>query len=187
MTRQSPPAWLEWLLVRFLAARDRETVAGDLLEEYREERLPRYGRMRADFWYLRQSLSLASIRMTGGTHMRPLLLLVSGFIAVAGAWLAVMENVLKHDGYERRVLVAMAIVLQGVATLLCVAMRAGALFRSLVSLGALFTGFVGLTAIQKVLSGSHFEGFVLLIGLGLIAQSALTIATWFHARHSRSA
>jgi hypothetical protein len=39
-----------------LPAEARETVSGDLLEEYRESRVPVLGKRRADFWYWRQVL-----------------------------------------------------------------------------------------------------------------------------------
>jgi hypothetical protein len=41
-----------------LPPRDRDTVTGDLLEEYREVILPSRGRLRAQLWYLRHALSL---------------------------------------------------------------------------------------------------------------------------------
>lgn len=44
-----------------LKRRDRDTVTGDLLEEYREAVLPAKGRFRAQLWYLRQALSLVLI------------------------------------------------------------------------------------------------------------------------------
>jgi hypothetical protein len=53
-----PPRWAEWLLQATLTPRDRETIPGDLLEEYREVILPTRGRVRANLWYLRQVLSL---------------------------------------------------------------------------------------------------------------------------------
>ena len=53
-----PPKWAEVLLRIFLRSRDRDTVAGDLLEEYRETVLPARGCRRAQWWYLRQVLSL---------------------------------------------------------------------------------------------------------------------------------
>ena len=37
MTTKTPPRWMERLLLLALAPRHRETVTGDLLEEYREE------------------------------------------------------------------------------------------------------------------------------------------------------
>jgi hypothetical protein len=50
----TPPAWAEHVLRLLLTPEDRETVSGDLLEEYRVSVLPLRGRMRADVWYLRQ-------------------------------------------------------------------------------------------------------------------------------------
>lgn len=54
----NPPLWLERLLLLVLKKRDRETISGDLLEEYREVILPARGSWRANLWYLTQTLSL---------------------------------------------------------------------------------------------------------------------------------
>jgi len=54
MTMSNPPAIPQALLHLLLPIDSRETVSGDLLEEYREARLPALGRLRADFWYWRQ-------------------------------------------------------------------------------------------------------------------------------------
>jgi hypothetical protein len=48
-----PPAWAEGLLRLVLAPNDRETVSGDLLEEFRESIVPALG-ARANVWYVRQ-------------------------------------------------------------------------------------------------------------------------------------
>jgi hypothetical protein len=48
-----PPRWAEFLLRLMLPRADRESVSGDLLEEYRESIVPTLGR-RADRWYVRQ-------------------------------------------------------------------------------------------------------------------------------------
>jgi hypothetical protein len=50
----NPPEWCEFVLWVFLKPQDRDSVTGDLLEEYRE--MIRAGRDRAaaDRWYLRQ-------------------------------------------------------------------------------------------------------------------------------------
>ena len=48
-----PPEWAETLLEASLSADDRESVTGDLLEEYRESIVPALG-PRADRWYIRQ-------------------------------------------------------------------------------------------------------------------------------------
>jgi hypothetical protein len=54
MTMTNPPAVPQALLDLLLRADARETVCGDLLEEYREARIPKVGRLRADLWYWRQ-------------------------------------------------------------------------------------------------------------------------------------
>src|SRR5262249_22326381 len=59
MIQRNPPAWAETALRALLAPRDRDTITGDLLEEYRET--PRAA-FEARIWYLRQAWSLASFR-----------------------------------------------------------------------------------------------------------------------------
>lgn len=49
-----PPAVAERILRGLLRLDMRETVSGDLLEEYRESRVPAVGEFRADLWYWRQ-------------------------------------------------------------------------------------------------------------------------------------
>jgi hypothetical protein len=51
---RNPPAWAEEMLRLLLKPEDRETVSGDLLEEYRVSIVPSRGRARADVWYVRQ-------------------------------------------------------------------------------------------------------------------------------------
>jgi hypothetical protein len=48
----NPPRWAESLVRALLSPADRETVSGDLLEEYRRTVLPSRGEWRADLWYL---------------------------------------------------------------------------------------------------------------------------------------
>lgn len=50
----NPPRWSEALLRMLLPSRDRDTISGDLLEEYREVAVPMYGPRRARWWYRRQ-------------------------------------------------------------------------------------------------------------------------------------
>jgi predicted DNA repair protein MutK len=177
MIPEQPPAWLEHTLLLFLNVRNRETISGDLLEEYREEQLPRLGSIRANFWYLRQVISIGSIQILGGPLLKQVLILMSLFVLAAGAWLGVMENILKHDGYEGRSIIAVCIAMQGLATLLCVLLNGGAAVRKLVMTGAAAILLLGGSAIVKILRAQHFEGFVLVIGLALILQGVLTLAT----------
>ena len=53
-----PPRWAEGLLRTMLPARDRESVSGDLLEEYCESVAPLGGRAMANRWYVRQVASV---------------------------------------------------------------------------------------------------------------------------------
>jgi hypothetical protein len=50
-----PPYWSELLLRWFLIDRDRDTVSGDLLEEYREVAVATRGPRGARWWYRRQA------------------------------------------------------------------------------------------------------------------------------------
>jgi hypothetical protein len=59
-----PPWWAEALLRALLPARDRETVPGDLLEEYRESVALLRGRLIANRWYVRQVASVIVRRQT---------------------------------------------------------------------------------------------------------------------------
>jgi len=54
MTMPNPPAVPAALLHLLLPIEARESVSGDLLEEYREARIPALGRRRANLWYWRQ-------------------------------------------------------------------------------------------------------------------------------------
>lgn len=49
--------WGEIALRLVVRGRDRDTISGDLLEEYREEILPKRGPVRAQLWYARQVVS----------------------------------------------------------------------------------------------------------------------------------
>jgi hypothetical protein len=51
-----PPDWADALLRAVLKHGDRDSVSGDLLEQYRDSIEPLHGRERADRWYVRQVL-----------------------------------------------------------------------------------------------------------------------------------
>lgn len=51
---EQPPRWADALLRAMLSADARESVSGDLLEEYRDAILPTRGQGAADHWYVRQ-------------------------------------------------------------------------------------------------------------------------------------
>jgi hypothetical protein len=52
--------WGDFVLRLLVRRRDRETISGDLLEEYREHVLPTRGAWSARLWYVRQILSFVS-------------------------------------------------------------------------------------------------------------------------------
>ena len=59
MNTATPPRWADIVLRMLLAPRDRQTVSGDLLEEYREGIHPARGQRRADLWYVGQVAGFA--------------------------------------------------------------------------------------------------------------------------------
>lgn len=182
MNPATPPRWLEGPLLLLLPRDDREPIAGDLLEAYREDQLPRLGVWRANLWYFRRLLGIISIRLTGGRTVRMALIFASAFASLAGAWLAVMENLLRHDGYGTRTVVALFIAVQGLATLLFMLRSARRFWIATLSPGAAGVTMIGAIAIWRILHSSHFEGFVLIIGAVLIVQGALTMAMLFRRR-----
>jgi hypothetical protein len=185
MIEEAPPRWLERMLLHFLPARDRETISGDLLEEYREEQVPRFGSLRANVWYLCQTLSLISAWDLLGRPLKAPLMGISVFTAAAGVWLAVMENILKHAGYTGRTVIAACIATQGVATLLLPMLDGRSIFRALLAAGAVVLGLLGATAVERVMEAPHFEGLVLLIGCALVAQGILTVVVVLRPRHGK--
>jgi hypothetical protein len=54
---EAPPRWAERLLELLLKHRDRDTIIGDLREEYHEVAVPTRGRFGAQLWYVRQIVS----------------------------------------------------------------------------------------------------------------------------------
>ena len=60
--QQQPPAWAHSLLRLMLEPRHRETIPGDLLEDYRERLLNGTRRSAATAWYVRQVLSFVTAR-----------------------------------------------------------------------------------------------------------------------------
>jgi len=56
--RASPPGWAEAVLRSLLRPADRESISGDLLEEYRTAKRPALGTLRADACYIKHVLSV---------------------------------------------------------------------------------------------------------------------------------
>ena len=187
MSQPAPPRWLETALLRCLPARDRETISGDLLEEYRDAQVPHLGPMRANLWYARQLLGFLAARSFGGSTFRASLTWMSLFTALAGLWLVVMENVLRHPGFVARSAIAGCLAIQGLVTvlfLMCYGRRP--IFRIIVQLGAASVVLVGASALIRIALAPHFEGFVFLIASALIVQGAMAIRAVAAVRQERS-
>ena len=121
--------------------------------------------------------------MSDGTLLlRRALLALCVFTAVAGAWLCVMENILRHAGYGTRTLVDASFVLQSLLTVACLLGAGRGVLRWLVALGGVAVLYLGVAAFIQNLRGAHFEGFAVVIGAALALQGALTmfvVPTWF--------
>src|SRR5438067_11872733 len=96
-----PPELAELILGALLPLDMRETVSGDLLEEYRESRVPAVGEFRADLWYWRQ---------VGGMWLR-----ASWWLVVAAVLLHLV-----HDVFDRFRAPSGASYLDGLPTLVFV-------------------------------------------------------------------
>ena len=116
--------------------------------------------------------------------MKSLFVLVSGFTALAGAWLAIMECLLKHSGYQGRMTIGLLIALQGTAAaLVCKSSNPPATtLRAILLVSAGGLAYVGVSALVRLVQQPHFEGFVLLIGAGIIVQAVLTTLAMLRPR-----
>jgi hypothetical protein len=169
MNRIEPPKWMEGLLKSLLHERHREPVAGDLYEEFREQKVPQMGVQRARLWYLGQALSFIPRRLAF-----PLSLLCF-FTLASGAWLGIMDLRLRHPGYAGRELIAGLIVGQAALTLAALHSRGFGWLRRLALAGCAGIVWLALHALARALGGAELEGYVLLIAIGLLVQASLTV------------
>lgn len=169
MKQMEPPKWMETLLKSILPERDRESVTGDLYEEFCEEIAPRTGAARARFWYMHQILSFVPQRLG------PLLQLICFFTLMSGTWLGLMELRLRHPGYLSREWIAALIVGQPAITLIVVNRRGPASLRYVALVGCVGILSLSAKALVGVITGANFEGYILLIALALVLQAALTL------------
>ena len=182
MKRTPPPSLLDSLLLFLLSPRDRETVSGDLYEEFLEAKLPVLGPFRARLWYMRQVLSFVPARAVAvllhGTALR----LLCCCTAVAGCWLGVMDLLLRHPGYGGQIVIAATIASQALLTLAALRFHRYASLRAGAMVGSLVLLWLAGSALKSTFSGAQLEGYVLLIALALIVQAVLTMLTVPRAR-----
>jgi hypothetical protein len=174
MKRIETDGWMDKLLMLLLTDRNHETVSGDLLEE-KAAKAREIGCFRARVWYVWQILSFLPERLTSAFANDKALAFLSGFTALSGLWLGVMDLRLRHPGYAGREIIAGIIVFQGLLTLTALFLRVP-LLRKLALLGTAAIFWLAGKALFGLLYGSHFEGYILLIALGLAVQAVLT---WF--------
>jgi hypothetical protein len=177
MKRVAPPFWVESVLLFLLPKRDRETVSGDLYEEFLEQKFPELGRFRANLWYMRQVPSFAPRRLSSAFEQGQILRLLCLFTAMAGGWLGMMDLRLRHPGYAGQEVIAGTIVCQALLTLGALRCRRYMFLRLISMLGSLALFCLAGKALTATLRGTHFEGYVLLIAFALIAQALLTLFT----------
>ncbi len=171
MRPNTPPRWLERVLVLLLSPHDRDAISGDLAEAYMETRARR-GAWIANRWYARQVLSFGP---HGFTLPERLLTGLSLFALLYGAWFGLMELLLRHPGYLRREWIAGVILGQACVTLLFLLLPGLPRLRFLVALGCLPLLFLVSVVVRALLAGAELEGYVLLMGFSLAVQTVLTL------------
>ena len=85
--------------------------------------------------------------------------------------------------YQQWALMAGVVVVQGALTL--VAMRAGSprRFRYAAAAGGAAIAALGASSVYRTVSGSHFEGYALILDLALIVQGLLALAAFVPGRN----
>jgi hypothetical protein len=174
MSRKVPPRWLETALLSLLSARDRETIAGDLQEEFSECKVDQLGKFRACLWYARQTSSFVPRRIMAMSGKQMVLMGCSLITGASGLWLGLMDFLLKHPGYLSRELIAGAIVGEAMVTIAALLLPWTG-FRWLAIAGCIPMYWLAVTATRAMLRGNHPEGYVLLIALILVVQSSLAL------------
>ncbi len=177
MRRIAPPYLLEFVLCLLLSPRDRETVSGDLYEEFVEVKVPELGPFKARLWFMRQVLSFVPRRAEAIFLQGPVLRLLCFLTALAGCWLGMMDLILRHPGYESQTGIAAMIVSEALLTFTALRFHRYSGLRLVALAGCLPVLWLAGHALKATLGGAHLEGYVLLIALALIAQAVLTALT----------
>ena len=172
-----PPRWAEAALEMLLTQPHRQTVIGDLREEYAEAILPERGRLGAILWYLGQAVSLAPCISFREGDMRVALFLASLFSVACCGWLIVMESILRHAGYISRIGLDAAIALVPLAAIVALALSTGSRFKRWLRPWGCVPVLIAIWVVVHDALSPHFEGFALLVSLVLAAQGALMLAS----------
>lgn len=109
--------------------------------------------------------------------MRKVLLIVAFFMLASGAWLAVMELVLRHSGYAGRFAIAVCIGGISAMTILAHTFRARIRVERALWVGAAALIWIGTQAFVRNARAAHFEGYVAVIALTIVFQGVLMLTT----------
>ena len=196
-----PPCWAEAALCMMLQPRDRDTITGDLLEEYREAVVPAVGVSRARLWYLRNALSL--VTMAGCRRLverlvvsrKSSVLWIGAALAAAGVLLLMLART--NWGPPRVPLVFVQLGAAGLAVCAATALRPaiedgllwrvgmiwGALFAAAIAVRMLFDLVAPLDVERSFLS-SHVpdRGVILGAGIAVIFLAAGFAGAWRSGR-----
>ncbi len=176
MSREQPPRWLELILLGLLPERDRQTVSGDLLEEFQERVQIRGNRVGAVVWYARQIVSFVPGWLGFQSKLRSLLVSLCSFTALSGLWLGAMGLRLRHPGYVEGEVISGIIVSQALLTMAALWLRRIPILLDLSAVGCLALFWLASKALKGIINGSNFEGYILLIALALVVQAICTLA-----------
>ena len=147
MTTIRPPRWAESLFQILLPVERQESVIGDLLEEYREAKVPNGTERRADMWYVGQ---------LGAAFWR-----IAGFFCIAALFICVTRELMDHfvpvsvpGRYNERGAVAMgSLILCYAGAGFWAAWRTGRIFSGVLSaIAACIVGWSGTIAIDQALT-----------------------------------
>lgn len=164
----TPLRWVEALLVLFLPAKDRETVTGDLLEEYRDAIQAGTSRFRANYRYFRQALSVVATYILTARH----LLLTTCLLSIAAAAnLAYISN-----APEAKPLAS--VFAAQCALTIAILIRPRRIPGAIIAIGGITVASGGSLALAE-LALTHFDMKLALTGVAFITQGALTLALQF--------
>ena len=177
MKHMGPPRWMAFLLRSLLPVRDRETVAGDLDEEFCDRRASEQNSARACLWYLIQAISFAPRRCRSAFIQPRMLAFLCVFTALCAGWLGAMDLRLRHTGYLGQTATAAAILLQALLTLGALRFRHNSFLRSLSILGCPLLFWLAAKALMATVLRADMEGYVLVIAVALVYQGSLTLCS----------
>lgn len=172
---EQPPRWLELLLMSLLPERDRQTVSGDLQEEFHEQVQLRGGRLGASIWYARHTVSFLPAWVGSQPKLALRLLSLCSFTALCGLWLGAMGLRFRHPGYVEGEVISAIIVGQALLTIAALCLQSVRVLLNLSSVGSVALFALATKALLGLVEGTHFEGYILLIAVALLMQGVATL------------